>query len=90
MVAKSRFIRLGNNTFAIAMPMPIIAVPIKSIMDESINRVPIPSNIKISAANSVCSNPCLRANVAAIGDTIAKAISGNVVINPACEPLSPK
>ena len=82
---KSRLIRLGNNTFPMAMPTPIMAVPISNMKDESTIRAEIPSMINIKAINKACSKPCFLARVAANGEIMAKAINGSVVRNPACD-----
>ena len=73
-----------------AIPTPIIAVPTKSMAKVFITRAATPASINNKATNKVRSNPCFLARVAAIGDTTAKAMSGNVVKKPACDALSPK
>jgi len=89
-VGKSRFSRLGNSTLPMAMPPPMMPVPMYSAATEPVERSTMPARITSNAANSERSRPKRRASTAANGDTAANASSGKVISMPALPELRPK
>jgi len=80
---KLSFIMLGNNTLQIAIPVPIIRVPIIKRVKIEIDRIEIPAMIKSNPITIARSLVNFLASFGTIGDIKAKAIKGRLVNRPA-------
>ena len=75
---------MGNKTLPIAIPIPIIQVPKKSVAIEPDERMIIPNEISVRAIINEDSRPIFLASPEDIGEKRAKASKGRVVNIPAC------